>query len=174
MNTSRVTSPNDVINRLEIIPNSADENMAGLFQVWFARYLRGTGHPTPALGEMTIVTNEMRRLVEGNVTFRAERFLAVATGSELLSPDPEWKATVCVLYIVNWLNIYNSNALFRYGLSSQVLGIKLGTLKTIQQVCLYVFFYLAESIIFKSYILIFARQILLRPYPFTVALQMSM
>lgn len=61
-----------------------DDLQADLFKIKFARYLRGRGHPNhPSIVGALISEEEYERLAE-NTAYRAERFLSIVTGSELL------------------------------------------------------------------------------------------
>jgi len=69
-----------------------------VFLMKFARYLRGQGHPVhPNLPEDAI-SNADRAAARGKAAFRAEQFLILATGSEILpDPDESWAINVSIL-----------------------------------------------------------------------------
>lgn len=116
----RITSPDQVISHISVLPNPAAPDIDNLLHLYVARYLRGVGHPlpmpttlapvvtgapgstlasagVPALTAMQpdIITQAMRDSPQGrSTTYRAERFLALATGSELLPLNPNFVITV--------------------------------------------------------------------------------
>lgn len=110
----RITSPDQVISHISVLPNPAAPDIDNLLHLYMARYLRGVGHPlpmptsptlastltsagVPALTTMQpdIITQAMRDSPQGkSTTYRAERFLALATGSELLPLNPNYVVTV--------------------------------------------------------------------------------
>jgi hypothetical protein len=104
MNPNRLSSPNDLISHLQV--NGPPEPTDFLYQhasvdadallAKLARYLRGTGHPQHAMITNDVVSHQEQEEAAGDRTFRAEQFLAVATGSELLPLEEEWVIEVSV------------------------------------------------------------------------------
>lgn len=101
---SRITLPHQVVQHISVIPNPSSLDLHNLLLLQLARYLRGVGHPTPTgTGVMAntttnLITDAMCESEEGtSLTYRAERFLALSTGSELLPSDPNWMITVRIL-----------------------------------------------------------------------------
>lgn len=103
---SRISSPCQVIQHISVIPNPSSSDLHNLLLLYVARYLRGIGHPTPtgtsevANTATNLITGAMRESEEGlSPTYRAERFLALSTGSELLPSEPNWKITVRIFIL---------------------------------------------------------------------------
>ncbi|KAF4590092.1 hypothetical protein EYR38_009390 [Pleurotus pulmonarius] len=96
MDSRKITSPSDIITHLSILDNPNSADMANIFMAKFARYLRGKGHPSATTtggdgNAPDFVTLEMRASVQENSIYRAERFLVMATGSDIPPTSPNWK-----------------------------------------------------------------------------------
>jgi hypothetical protein len=72
------------------------EELRTLLMAHLARYLRGVGHVPPPSdpGESDQLNAEMREAEVKNAIYRAERFLALSTGCEILPVDPNWQVEV--------------------------------------------------------------------------------
>lgn len=68
------------------------EDQFDAFRIKFARYLRGTGHPSNLPENM--VPLAMRDEIAEDKLYRARRFLKCSTGSSTIPTDPDWKITV--------------------------------------------------------------------------------
>jgi hypothetical protein len=63
------------------------------FHIKFARYLRGTGHPSNV--SENVLPLMMREGMANNKLYRARHFLKCSTGSSTVSSDADWRITVC-------------------------------------------------------------------------------
>lgn len=95
------TTPADLISHITVDPHPTLQNLDNLFLLWISRYLRGTGHPSTthqgSNGELIdFVSGDMRREQQGQKVYRAERLLALVTGSELLPTQEHWTIKVRV------------------------------------------------------------------------------
>jgi hypothetical protein len=68
------------------------ESLGNHLMAHLARYLRGVGHTAPSTepNPKDPITPEMREAEACNVLYRAERFLALATGCEIQPVEPNW------------------------------------------------------------------------------------
>lgn len=80
-------------------PSSANDNRGmqlyfeSLFKDFLLRYLRGTGHPdVPGVREQ--ITDDEFVSRTADKLFRAQLFMRVASGSELVKTDPSWGISV--------------------------------------------------------------------------------
>jgi hypothetical protein len=111
LNPCRLRSTEDLISHLEtnedlesLYDNTAPKINANVFITKFAHYLRGLGHPNHLNIPESVVSAEDQAAAAKNPVFRAEKFLVLATGSELL-PPPEvpWTIEVCEIYYISAL-----------------------------------------------------------------------
>ena len=115
MNPRRISSPQDLINHIRVSPQPRrnrtlasgetaveppPEPVPILTKLFFSkliRYLSGSGHPSHPLLPDALITQEKRESVKDSPVFRAENFLMLATGSELLPPPTaEWEIQVII------------------------------------------------------------------------------
>jgi hypothetical protein len=115
MNPRRISSPQDLINHIRISPQPRKHRTPGepipepaepvpalaqLFFSKFIRYICGNGHPFHHMLPDAVITPERRELVNNDPVFRAENFLMLTTGSELLPPPTtEWEIQVRILML---------------------------------------------------------------------------
>jgi hypothetical protein len=72
--------------------HSITEDDLDVFRIKFARYLRGTGHPSN-LPE-NILPSVLRDEMADDKSYRARRFLKCSTGSSTIPTNTDWKITV--------------------------------------------------------------------------------
>jgi hypothetical protein len=107
MSGMRLTSVDQLITHLDISTRPAHVISTSqpapyidpyVFLIKFACYLCGKGHPSHANIPSNIVSNADWAVTNERPTFRAEQFLILATGSEMLpGPDKLWTINVSII-----------------------------------------------------------------------------
>ncbi|KAG9221976.1 hypothetical protein CCMSSC00406_0009184 [Pleurotus cornucopiae] len=90
MDARQLHSPTQLIDKLHVIDNPQDEAIGAVFHSHFARYLRGVGHPMPEDPLTDFVSDAGRRAEAENPIYRAQQFLQVSTGSDIVPTDANW------------------------------------------------------------------------------------
>ena len=95
LDACQLTSPAALISKIQFIDYPCDEPIEALFQSHLAHYLRGVGHPAaPPDAEDDFVSAERRQEDAQNIAYRAQRFLEVSTGSDILSTQVTFRLQV--------------------------------------------------------------------------------
>jgi hypothetical protein len=95
--------PNQIIAHIEVLSHPNDSNLHHHFKSWFSQYLRGTSHlintQTDINGvSIDFVSLELQAADASNHLYQVQCFFILATGSDTMPSDPDWKIMASILF----------------------------------------------------------------------------
>ncbi|KAF4606218.1 hypothetical protein EYR38_000267 [Pleurotus pulmonarius] len=98
MDARQVSDPAQLIEKIHMIDHPSDDHVGSIFMSHFARYLRGSGHPNPQDRDADFITPSTRLADAHNHVYRAQHFLQVCSGSDILPTESGWTIDMCFIH----------------------------------------------------------------------------